>query len=224
MYPAVPRCDYSDSSTALCDCPEGQAGPSCQLQCPNCTAMDIHSYCPDGRNIQSVNCICNPGYIYNLMTQRCDCPDNQYGSECQFTCPLCLDVHSRCDDGLNGTGKCICFSSFVPMNDTCICPPQMYGPECNQTCPLCATTIDTDCTFKDGIQGDGSCQCPSDHFITTSTGCTCQPGKYVMILYTFNLVHILHSKDVNVDQAGQEQIVLLLVQCVLYSTVHVMKD
>ncbi|MCI4390248.1 hypothetical protein PGIGA_G00120430 [Pangasianodon gigas] len=83
------------------------------------------------------------------------CCKNHYGRNCQV-CPGGLEApcgeHGDCDDGLYGTGKCICHTGF---NGTAceLCKKNHYGSNCT----ACTCTVNGKC--DDGIDGDGSCFC-----------------------------------------------------------------
>jgi hypothetical protein len=79
------------------------------------------------------------------------CPPDFFGSNCQL-CPLCL--YGDCNDGVNGTGKCVCAGNFDgTLCDTC--KSGFAGFSCTVQCPACRNGG----VCRDGRSGDGSCVC-----------------------------------------------------------------
>lgn len=130
---------------------------------------------------------------YPSWTQQC-CK-NHYGRDCT-ACPGGVEspcgFHGNCDDGIKGSGQCLCEKNF--RGDSCeLCVPNHYGPNCT----ACACTERGSC--DDGLEGSGVCvcesgwigercqtelssipeecrQCHRDAQCEPGSGCSCKPG------------------------------------------------
>lgn len=79
------------------------------------------------------------------------CPPDFFGPQCSL-CPLCL--YGDCNDGVNGSGKCVCAGNFdgALCDD---CKSGFAGFSCTVQCPACRDGG----VCRDGRNGDGSCVC-----------------------------------------------------------------
>lgn len=163
--------DISDDS--FCDiCKEEwyQSGDQC-LECPDCG--------PNGECSEEGDCDCNAGW----EGERCDaCEEEYFGANCQF-CPNC-GVHGECDDGITGTGACICepnwavsaetgqctdcAAGFVKQTDPetgseqCVPENKCEGVDCGRFGVCNSETGECDCI--EGRTGPGCKECEEDHF------------------------------------------------------------
>ena len=147
-------------------------------------------------------CYCKPLFTFNNRTQNCQCINsNTYGINCTQQCPLCLDIHAKCDSGLiTSTGKYFCQSPFIPIyyydnNHTqpiCDCTLGYAGINCTLKCPNCTKVYDSDSYCNSGINGDGSCTCSCNNYINTSNGCKCLPGHYGSRYTTHVLIALMY--------------------------------
>ncbi|XP_069793304.1 stabilin-1 [Narcine bancroftii] len=152
------RCDTNDTVTVegICDscdhspiCPEGTTAlefPG-QVRTPNC----IYKQFRKGRNRKLSGC--RPSCLQVTITL--DCCLGYYGPRCQM-CPgksnAWCSNYGICQDGINGTGECLCHEGF--QGTACeSCEAGRYGINCTHEC-LC---VNGNC--NDGLDGDGSCNC-----------------------------------------------------------------
>lgn len=148
---------------ANCDqCIAGYYGPNC-TPCPDCG----HGVCQDGIT-GSGNCTCDQGWTtFSLeastsnstltdtttMSTWCNvCDDGWMGDECNacvvdyygVTCDPCQDCDDDseyCDDGLTGTGECLCYIGWEkssPASHCDLCSSGYYGEDCSE-CPDCGS-------------------------------------------------------------------------------------
>jgi hypothetical protein len=112
---------------------------------------DARGACSFNSTLGAPVCICSnaTGSHYNSSTScvsceigwggpTCsDCAHGFYGPNCQACSPtVCSGVnHGRCNDTINGNGKCICDGNY--MGASCNeCKPGFFGPSC-APCPTC---------------------------------------------------------------------------------------
>jgi hypothetical protein len=112
---------------------------------------------------------CAPGFSgYDCRTNDCpetcqrngrceagscvECNANFHGAACELTCDAQCMEHGRCDDGVAGSGSCICQAGWTGL--TCQeCSPGYFGVNCT----LCSCEHGGVCA--DGNAGNGTCAC-----------------------------------------------------------------
>jgi len=118
--------------------------------------------CGQGTCDQGINgtgkCTCNYGWEQSSIGSPCDeCSPGFFGSSCIACSGACSTGNSRCDDGKNGTGACLCnhgFDHSSPSDPACdVCLSGRYGPDCL----LCTCGVGGIC--DEGINGTGACTC-----------------------------------------------------------------
>ncbi|KAG7472881.1 hypothetical protein MATL_G00113920 [Megalops atlanticus] len=98
-----------------------------------------------------------PGCVMDCLRphQEVNCCPGYFGHSCH-KCPGRVDSwcsgHGQCQDGIFGSGECVCHEGF---NGTACedCAPGRYGPQCKSEC---------NCNHGrcvDGVNGDGRCLC-----------------------------------------------------------------
>eukprot|EP00759_Apiculatamorpha_spiralis_P009173 PhF_6_TR15944/c0_g1_i2/m.24792 len=101
-----------------------------------------------------------------------NCKAGYWGTKCTLQCPggacwACFG-HGKCQDGLKGTGTCICDTNFQGPN--CYnCVAGNWGPQCQYPCRV---SCGGHGKCNDGISGDGQCTC-----IENFSGAQCQQCK-----------------------------------------------
>lgn len=91
-----------------------------------------------------------------------------------YTCQPCRHCggHGKCDDGLRGSGRCICHRGWDSEGDCHDCAPGYFGESCS-SCPQ-------DCgngNCSSGVHGTGECLCDTGWDVNSSEPCTtCLPG------------------------------------------------
>ncbi|XP_056380116.1 stabilin-1 isoform X2 [Hyla sarda] len=108
-----------------------------------------------------------PGCTFNCIFTEVDlqCCEGFYGHQC-LECPggqnnVCSN-NGKCQDGIAGSGECICKEGFH--GTACeTCEAGRYGKDCDAECDC----IHGKC--NDGLHGDGFCQCDKGW-----TGYTCE--------------------------------------------------
>ena len=115
---------------------EAQESSNVQLElsfnCPN----NVCKYCDAGFDPASDCTTCLPGY---------------YGPKCT-KCPNCN--HGKCQDGKEGSGKCVCDEGWGPSETCNQCLEGFWGIECSK-CPNC----NGHGKCNEGLHGDGKCKC-----------------------------------------------------------------
>jgi len=152
-------------------------GTNCTLNCHACLGA---SYCSYGIN-GTGQCICAENYnittncatcLNNFdITKQCnDCLPTYYGTSCSNRC-LTDCNNGTCSTGINGTGKCICNTSYDPTTNCSICLnnfditkncydclPSYYDNSCSSQC----LTYCNNGTCSTGTNGTGKCICIDD--------------------------------------------------------------
>ena len=83
------------------------------------------------------------------------CEEGTFGRACE-ACPIDCGAGGSCDDGLSGTGVCVCADGWA--SASCgRCAPGHWGSECAGTCDPCGAY--GECSA--GLTGDGRCMCTS---------------------------------------------------------------
>eukprot|EP01012_Entosiphon_sulcatum_P008645 TRINITY_DN14746_c0_g2_i1.p1 TRINITY_DN14746_c0_g2~~TRINITY_DN14746_c0_g2_i1.p1 ORF type:complete len:3710 (+),score=117.93 TRINITY_DN14746_c0_g2_i1:228-11357(+) len=154
---------------ACAECRSGYFGTQCITACPGgaCTPCSGHGICDDGsKGTGGCECMHNSSVGYWDGFECNDCQPGYWGTNCTLPCTAC-NGHGTCDEGIFGTGACLCWesSSFGYWAGTKCdqCLYGWFGPECNISCP-----------------GNASNPCNSNGICswgTTGTGvCTCDQG------------------------------------------------
>ena len=133
---------------------EAQESSNVQLElsfnCPN----NVCKYCDAGFDPASDCTTCLPGY---------------YGPKCT-KCPNCN--HGKCQDGKEGSGKCVCDNGWGPAETCNQCLEGFWGAECT-ACPSC----NGHGKCNEGLHGDGKCKC--DKNFDDRINCEdCKPGFF----------------------------------------------
>lgn len=128
--------------------------------------------CPEGEYILNDICVCIPGAINNILTDKCECPVDQQIKD--NTCVCIVDGST-----INTiTGKCECPEGEYTLDDACVCIPRAeYSTLTDKCeCPFDQKIVDNVCVcIIDGsIYNTESleCECPSDQYVLDNT-CTC---------------------------------------------------
>ena len=179
--PRTARCeclyDWEDGFWAedsnCTECVSGYYGPSCRSQCPGaaCRPCSGHGVCADGR-AGGGQCACD-AHWQGLTCSRC--APGRYRRDCGGACPRGVAAtdasalavcsgHGVCDDGLSGSGRCVCARSSVlgfwaglRCND---CVLGYFGPGCLGRCPGPAGLVcNGHGVCGEGPTGDGLCRC-----------------------------------------------------------------
>uniref|UniRef100_G3NIT0 Stabilin 1 n=1 Tax=Gasterosteus aculeatus TaxID=69293 RepID=G3NIT0_GASAC len=146
---------------AFCDSPEnrttsGRCGrcpfpPACPFRHLDTgkTELCYNRFSSFGRRMMGCKKTCQ----FSSWVQKC-CK-NHYGRDCQV-CPGGLEApcgdHGVCDDGMKGSGRCLCHEGFV--GKACnLCSLRHYGPNC--TACECGQMGRCD----GGMEGSGKCVC-----------------------------------------------------------------
>ena len=144
--------------------PTGTAPTHCPLNCE-------HGDCSEA---QPFRCICYNngirGYWSGAMTHggTCDmCSVGAFGSQCKQVCPggTCnpCNGHGRCDDGLTGSGNCVChndtFHGYWSGRSCNTCAERYYGIRCTV---LCDCNGHGTCHAQPDNPEDVRCQCDSN--------------------------------------------------------------
>lgn len=101
------------------------------------------------------------------------CGENTFGQYC-YDCPVCAADRAHCDEGVGGTGLCLCESGFASSSGMLcdVCDTGFYGDACFE-CPTCP--FGSHC--EDGLSGTGTCICDLEGF--TGPSCSrCEDGRY----------------------------------------------
>ena len=117
--------------------------------------------------------------VHPLELSPCMCEPNYFGAECQ-PCPPCVSASSDgCNDGVDGTGECLCKLGFA--GETCDrCADTFTGDSCDQ-CKRGWT--DENCDRCDIGYGGANCDSCLSDWVTESdasgTLCRkCKPNRY----------------------------------------------
>lgn len=110
---------------------------------------------------------CNPGF--DPASDCTTCLPGYYGPQCT-KCPNCN--HGKCQDGKEGSGKCVCDEGWGPSETCSQCLEGFWGIECSK-CPNC----NGHGKCNDGLHGDGVCKC--DKNFDERIDCEdCKPGFF----------------------------------------------
>ena len=164
-----PGLGYWAAASDCTQCLPGYWGSECTAVCPGalCDVCSGHGQCDDG--VQgSGACACDARWAGVACSQ---CAPGQYGPGCNASCPTggsspgpCAG-HGACQDGLYGSGLCVCEQSATAGMwagpDCSECTAGYWGSDCRGTCPR--GTSGEVCgghgTCRDGRAGDGACAC-----------------------------------------------------------------
>ena len=152
-------CDAHWRGTACSQCDAGWYGLDCGTPCPagwgvaGLAVCSGRGQCLDGV-LGSGACVCPQSPAQGFWTgAACDeCLPGHFGPACAAACPgpaarPCNAPHGACDDGRNGTGRCVC-------------GPGYGGAACEGVCP---TTSGEPCDGRgacdDGAAGSLRCDC-----------------------------------------------------------------
>ena len=141
-----------------CECEVGWKGEFCEIECPvkNGNVCNNNGDCDD-----EGKCQCNGNYKGEKCGQcknkfdisnNCDtCLDGIWGEKCNKECPkvdgkIC-NGHGKCNDGLDGDGKCVCDDGWK-------------GELCNIECPKINNKV---CNNKGKCLENGTCQCNGNY-------------------------------------------------------------
>lgn len=114
-----------------------------------------------------------PSYVPFVLsvTAPTFCPAGLYGPNCT-ACPVC-GLHESCDDGLTGSGQCVCAMGWD--GTLCsACASGYFGADCSGICPSCNNY--SGCS--QGIQGTGQCICSVANADPTAACMSCKPGFF----------------------------------------------
>ena len=162
-----------------CDlCVEGWYGAGCTGKCPGEAVPGVvcngRGVCADGRTGSGV-CTCFGAVGEFWGRGDCgDCQPDYFGPSCSSLCPagangLTCSGNGRCDDGVRGSGVCMCQESFT-------------GAECSLPCPHSEAGV---CGGRglcvEATPGVVACVCSvngTGHFAKSSASpcSSCQPG------------------------------------------------
>ncbi|MEC8024958.1 MAG: DUF4215 domain-containing protein, partial [Myxococcota bacterium] len=167
--------------------------------------------CDDGNTVSGDGCsdsceAIEAGWVCPTVGQACECKEGFTGVTCSECSPgffgaACLECPGNastpcseagtCDDGVSGSGVCVCDSGHwgadcssecpggadnscslhgvcddgAAGNGQCTCDPGFYGPDCQGECP---GGFDAACssngTCDDGASGSGICSCEVGYF------------------------------------------------------------
>ena len=103
---------------------------------------------------------CSSGSCSNIVEETgfgtcgLSCPAGTFGATCD-PCVVDCNGNGACDEGLSGTGDCICDAGWA--GDFCDdCAPTNFGADCSG---VCVTPCGPFGTCSSGTLGDGTCGC-----------------------------------------------------------------
>ena len=163
------------------ECAPGRFGAACTAEClgGHCAQCSGHGACRDGA-AGAGDCVCDAGAGTGFWAgANCsECQEGYWGPQCDQPCPggagAACGAHGVCEDGLYGTGQCVCAEgegSGWWAGPACErCRGGFYGADCAAACPddgagaPCAGHGRCD----DGVRGTGACACDAGY-----TGAAC---------------------------------------------------
>eukprot|EP01012_Entosiphon_sulcatum_P050439 TRINITY_DN6927_c0_g1_i5.p1 TRINITY_DN6927_c0_g1~~TRINITY_DN6927_c0_g1_i5.p1 ORF type:complete len:2425 (+),score=246.00 TRINITY_DN6927_c0_g1_i5:6684-13958(+) len=176
--------------TACDKCASEWYGDDCKQTCPRSKNLMCGGKGTCNPKTVACQCYANTTHGYWAGSACTQCASAYYGPGCVKSCPggACNPCNQKgiCDDGLNGTGTCTCFSDNsrgLWTGSGCTnCEPGFFGESCNLECPGgYKTPCNGSGSCRDGIFGDGKCLCLSDsvHGFWGGSNCdTCIYGFY----------------------------------------------
>lgn len=126
------------------------------------TDLELSFNCPEG-----VCKHCKAGFD---PSKECkECLPGYFGKDCK-RCTSCN--HGHCDDGISGSGSCLCNEGWGPAQVCNECLEGYWGVDC-QACESC----NGHGTCNSGLHGDGKCKCETN--FDDRINCEdCKPGFF----------------------------------------------
>ena len=154
------------STSGICECPPGLAGPQCTTPC-ECALVPLGSPCPREGGCEASACGAGTSF------------PGRFGHDCASICPggegaSACSSRGVCDDGVSGTGLCVsCDPGWtgadcsIPcacngphgtcqLDGSCQCDPEWVGPGCDARCPGPARNCSGHGTC---VVSSGACAC-----------------------------------------------------------------